>query len=50
MILGGHLRAVNAETALGIKIDAEIKCAGDVETDLYTKTTQLTSRYSHLST
>ena len=40
--LNEQMRAISAETALGVRIDQEIKRAGDVETDLYAKTTQLT--------
>jgi hypothetical protein len=39
--LGEQMRAISAETALGARIDQEVKRAGDVETDLYAKTTQL---------
>jgi hypothetical protein len=40
--LNEQMRAISAETALGVRIDQEIKRAGDVEADLYAKTTQLT--------
>jgi hypothetical protein len=40
--LGEQMRAISAESALGVRIDQELKRAGDVETDLYAKTVQLT--------
>jgi hypothetical protein len=39
--LNEQMRAISAETALGVRIDQEFKRAGDVETDLYAKTSQL---------